>query len=147
MIQQMKQKFNSDCKCRSKRTGAAVSRIASTLVLTVLIAFFSAFAFAGNADVVGGNITSLGDGRYRVEATVKHADTGWDHYADRWDVLSPDGTVLGVRELLHPHENEQPFTRSLTLEIPTGIKVITLQANDSVHGLGGATFELTVPDS
>ena len=147
MIQQMKQKFNSDCKCRSKRTGSAVGRMASTLLSTVLIALFSAFAFAGDADVVGGSITSLGDGRYRIEATVKHADTGWDHYADRWDVLSPDGTVLGVRELLHPHENEQPFTRSLTLEIPVGIKVITLQANDSVHGLGGATFELTVPDS
>ena len=96
---------------------------------------------------MGGNITSLGDGRYRVDATVQHADTGWDHYADRWDVLGPDGTVLGVRELAHPHVNEQPFTRSLTLEIPAGITRITLQANDSVHGLGGKTFELEVPQS
>ena len=148
MIQQLKQKHNSDGKCNSKQTGSATSRVATTLLPSVLIAaLFSPYAFAGEADVVGGSITSLGDGRYRVDATVKHADTGWDHYADRWDVLGPDGALLGVRELLHPHENEQPFTRSLTLEIPAGIKVITLQANDSEHGLGGKTFELTVPDS
>jgi len=104
-------------------------------------------AYAGEADVVGGSITALGDGRYRIDATVRHADVGWDHYADRWDVVGPDGTILGVRELAHPHENEQPFTRSLTLEIPAGIATVTLQANDSVHGLGGETFELTVPAS
>jgi hypothetical protein len=28
-------------------------------------------------------------------------------------VLAPDGTVLGRRELLQPHETEQPFTREL----------------------------------
>ena len=26
--------------------------------------------------------------------TVRHADTGWDHYADKWDVVAPDGAVL-----------------------------------------------------
>lgn len=127
---------------------STLSRIFQGLVALVLTAgLFSPMAYAGEADVVGGNITSLGDGRYRVDATVQHADTGWDHYADRWDVLGPDGTVLGVRELAHPHVNEQPFTRSLTLEIPAGITRITLQANDSVHGLGGKTFELEVPQS
>ena len=148
MIQQSKQKHNSKFRSDSNRPGSARTHTATALLSSVLIAtLFSPFAFAGEADVVGGSITSLGDGRYRVDATVKHADTGWDHYANRWDVLGPDGALLGVRELLHPHENEQPFTRSLTLEIPAGIKVITLQANDSVHGLGGETFELTVPDT
>lgn len=113
-----------------------------TLALSGL---FSTTAYADEADIVGGSITALGEGRYRIDATVLHADTGWDHYANRWDVLGPDGEVLGVRELAHPHENEQPFTRSLTLEIPDGIKTVTLQANDSVHGLGGKTFELQVP--
>ena len=102
-------------------------------------------ANAGETDVIAGKITSLGGERYRVDATLQHADTGWDHYADRWDVLAPDGTVLGVRELAHPHVNEQPFTRSLTLQIPADVKLITLRANDSVHGTGGMTFELQVP--
>jgi hypothetical protein len=74
---------------------------------------------------------------------VRHADTGWDHYANRWDVLAPDGTVLGTRTLLHPHENEQPFTRSLSgVSVPEGVRSVTIRANDSVHGEGGR--EVTV---
>ena len=114
-------------------------------LLTGLILMLSSTSWAGEADVVGGAITALGDGRFRVDATVRHDDTGWDHYANRWDVLAPDGTILGSRVLAHPHENEQPFTRSLTLEIPADVTEITLQANDSVHELGGETFTLSVP--
>jgi hypothetical protein len=36
-------------------------------------------------------------GSYRFDVTVRHADTGWDHYADAWDILTPDGTLLGSR--------------------------------------------------
>ena len=114
-------------------------------LLTGLILILSSTSWAGEADVVGGAITALGDGRFRVDATVRHDDTGWDHYANRWDVLAPDGTILGSRVLAHPHENEQPFTRSLTLEIPADVTEITLQANDSVHELGGEAFTLSVP--
>ena len=62
-------------------------------------------------------------------------------------MLDPEGNVIGVRKLAHPHENEQPFTRSLTLTIPAGTAFITLQANDSVHGLGGQTFKIQMPSS
>jgi hypothetical protein len=56
---------------------------------------------------------------FLVDVTVRSADRGWDYYADAFEVLSPDGTVLGRRELLHPHENEQPFRRELQgLKIP-----------------------------
>jgi len=113
----------------------------------IIAGAFSFGVFAGEADVVDGRIEALGGDRYRVSATVQHADTGWDHYANRWDVLDPEGNVIGVRELAHPHENEQPFTRSLTLDIPAGTQFITLRANDSVHGLGGLTFKLDLPDS
>jgi hypothetical protein len=40
--------------------------------------------------------------------TVRHADEGWEHYADCWEVLTLDGEVLATRELAHPHDNEQP---------------------------------------
>jgi len=100
---------------------------------------------AGEADVVDVAIKKSGDGQFRIDATVKHDDTGWDHYANRWDVVAPDGTVLGSRILAHPHENEQPFTRSLTLAIPANIASVTIRANDSVHELGGAEFTIDVP--
>ena len=29
---------------------------------------------------------------WRFDVTISHPDTGWDHYADGWEVLAPDGT-------------------------------------------------------
>jgi hypothetical protein len=100
-----------------------------------------ATAQAGEADVVDVTATAEGGGRWRFDVSVRHADEGWDHYADRWEVLSPEGTVLGTRTLLHPHETEQPFTRSLSgVAIPDGIDEVEVRAHDSVHGYGGATM-------
>lgn len=102
-------------------------------------------AQAGEADVTAATATQDIRGTWTVSATLLHADEGWDHYADRFDVLSPDGTVLGSRTLFHPHVNEQPFTRSLSsLSIPDDVDVITVRAHDSVHELGGAMVEITL---
>ena len=60
--------------------------------------------------------------------------------------MAPDGTVLGTRVLLHPHENEQPFTRSLSgVEIPDGINEVLIRAHDNVDGYGATTFRLKLP--
>lgn len=106
-------------------------------------------AAAGEADVIAVSVTALattGDQvRYRFDVTVQHADTGWDHYADAWEVVGPDGAVLATRTLFHPHVEEQPFTRSLTAELPAGLEAVTVRAHDSVHGLGGAEMRVTLP--
>ncbi|MDH3639214.1 MAG: hypothetical protein OES09_12255 [Gammaproteobacteria bacterium] len=81
-----------------------------------------------------------------ISATVKHADTGWEHYANHWRVLLADGTELAKRVLHHPHVEEQPFTRSLgSVIIPAGTTHVFIEAHDSVDGYGGAQFELAVP--
>jgi len=78
--------------------------------------------------------------------TVKHQDKGWDHYANRWEVLTPDGDVIATRTLLHPHVNEQPFMRSLShVKIPEGVKKVVVRAHDSVHGYGGKTVTVRIP--
>jgi hypothetical protein len=103
-------------------------------------------AAGGEADVLDVRATPTEVGSYRFEVTVQHADTGWDHYADTWEVLTPDGAVLGTRTLLHPHADEQPFTRSLTgVSIPDGVTEVTVRAHDSVHGHGGKTLTVAVP--
>ena len=100
-------------------------------------------AVAGEADVVGAEAVREGDGTWRFRVTVRHTDEGWDHYADRWQVVAPDGRVLGTRVLLHPHETEQPFTRSLGgVSIPDGVDRVIIRAHDSVHGDGGAEIEV-----
>ena len=103
-------------------------------------------ALAGEADVLDVRISRSGAGTYSFAVTVRHGDTGWDHYADRWEVVAPDGTVLGTRVLLHPHEHEQPFTRSTSgVRIPDGIETVTVRAHDSVDGLGGIEMSVAVP--
>ena len=105
----------------------------------------STMAFAGEADVVAAKARKSGDG-WNFDVTVAHADTGWDHYANGWEVVGPDGTVYGTRELLHPHVDEQPFTRSQPeITIPREIGSITIRAHDSVHGYGSKTLTVDVP--
>ena len=112
--------------------------IASILFLTAPGA-----ALAGEADVLEAKATSSGGNVWTVSATIKHADTGWEHYADSFQVLTPDGTVLGTRVLYHPHVEEQPFTRSLSgVEIPADVDKVIVRAGDKVHGYGGATVEI-----
>ncbi len=82
---------------------------------------------------------------WTFDVTVRHPDTGWDHYADGWTVFAPDGTELGYRELLHPHETEQPFTRSLSgVEVPDGITEVVVKARCSVDGWAEEGFRLTL---
>lgn len=95
-------------------------------------------AFAGEADVIDATAMNSGGNTWQVSATVQHADEGWDHYANAFEVLGPDGSVLETRVLFHPHVNEQPFTRSVSVTVPEGITQITVRAVDSVHGHGGA---------
>lgn len=100
-------------------------------------------AFSGEADVVDAAATRQPDGTWTFAVTVSHADEGWEHYANRWDVVGPDGTVYGQRELLHPHVDEQPFTRSLSgVVIPGDVARVVIRANDSVHGAGGREMEI-----
>ncbi|MEP1208001.1 MAG: hypothetical protein ABJM29_18430 [Rhizobiaceae bacterium] len=102
-------------------------------------------AGAGEVDVTDVKVRKTGANTYRFDVTLKHADTGWDHYANKWEVVAPDGTVLGTRVLAHPHVEEQPFTRSLGgVKIADGIKQVTIRGGDSVHELGGVEMKVSL---
>ncbi len=94
-----------------------------------------------------------------VKATVSGSEAGYDfsvtvsspydtpdRYADAWRVVGEDGTVYGVRELVHDHANEQPFTRSLTgVVIPESVDSVIIEARDQTYGWGGGTVVLDLP--
>jgi hypothetical protein len=87
--------------------------------------------------------TMIADASFAGEADVVGADAGWEHYADKWEVLTPDGKVINTRVLAHPHDNEQPFTRSLGgIRIPAGMAKVRVRAHDKVHGYGGAEMDV-----
>jgi hypothetical protein len=106
----------------------------------------AASAHAGKADVVAARLVPDAGGTFRVEVTVRSDDKGWHKYADKWEVLAPDGRVLATRVLLHPHEYEQPFTRDLDgVAVPPGIAEVRIRAHDKVEGWGGAEITVKVP--
>jgi hypothetical protein len=85
-------------------------------------------------------------GVWDFHVTVRHDDTGWDHYADWWRITTTDGKEIAKRELQHPHVDEQPFTRSLEgVRIPDEVTTVVIEAHDKVHGYGGrkVTVDLT----
>jgi len=104
-----------------------------------------AMLFAGEADVIGVEVDKSGS-IYSFSVTVKHGDEGWQHYADGWDIVSPEGQVIATRVLYHPHVNEQPFTRSLSgVVIDKNISSVIVRAHDLVHGYGGKEMVVELP--
>ena len=110
---------------------------------------------SGNADVEYVRAVEAADGSWTFHVTVRHPDAGWDDYADGWDVVTPDGMILKpdpdspfTRLLLHPHEDEQPFTRSQSgIVIPEGVDQVRVRAHDLVDEFGGreVLVDLTSP--
>ena len=127
-----------------------MTRIGRSGVFTALAIVFAAAwpgeAAAGKASVVKATASRGADGSYSFTATVAHADTGWKHYANKFEILTPDGKVLHTRVLYHPHVDEQPFTRgSGNVKIPTGITSVIVRAWDNVHMAGEKTFTVKLP--
>ena len=117
------------------------------LIFTIcgLMALTSSLVFAGEAAVLDVKVSKVEADVYRFSVTVKHEDEGWDHYADKWDVLDLQGNILGTRVLMHPHVEEQPFTRSMTLSIPMHVKDVKVRVHDKVHGYGGEEIVVKLP--
>ena len=78
--------------------------------------------------------------------TLEHADEGWNHYANQWDVVTLDDKLLKSRVLYHPHVDEQPFTRSLSgVVIPREMKQVKIRASDSKHGFSKKEWIVDLP--
>jgi len=113
-----------------------------TALLSSLFAFYS-LALANEVEVVNVKATQASDKTWSFAVTLKHADEGWDHYANEWQVIAPDDKILATRTLYHPHVNEQPFTRGTQgVKISGDIKTVRIIAKDTVHGLSKNAVEL-----
>ena len=111
------------------------TKLKTQIVLTVLFLTIISVGrvCAGDVEIVKTQF-EYRTGSWYVNTTLRHGDTGWSHYADAWRVVTERGEVLGTRTLFHPHEQEQPFTRSHTVQIPKGTNIVFVEAHDKVHG-------------
>lgn len=115
-------------------------------LMLLFLVFWGPPSFAGEADVVEVKVSKSDKNLYNFTVTVLHKDTGWKHYANKWDIIDKKGAVLGTRILHHPHVEEQPFTRSLSgVEIPDNIKAVKVRAYDSIHKYGGKVVSIELP--
>jgi len=131
------------------RTGIfAAMRQVGLLALLMLIQ--STALATGGADVLKVDARQTSAETWHFSVTIAHPDTGWDHYVDGWDVVLPDGSVVKpapreqfTRTLVHPHVNEQPFTRSQGgVNIPAGVKRVTVRAHIKSDGYVGKIMEV-----
>jgi hypothetical protein len=102
--------------------------------LVLLLSIFLAGAVAASPVEIVKTRFEYRAGTWYVNTTLRHDDTGWDHYADAWRVMDEKGNVISTRTLFHPHENEQPFTRSQSMEIPKGVNIVYVEAHCKVSG-------------
>ena len=88
------------------------------------------------------------DGSWCFSAAVRHNDESWEHYADGWEVVDLQGNQLGERPLAHPHDNEQPFTRSqCNIKIPEAVSKVAVRAKCNQHGFGGKAVVIDLTTS
>jgi hypothetical protein len=100
---------------------------------------------AADADVLDVKAVQTSANTWTFTVTIFHPDKGWEDYADGWDVVLTDGAIIKpdpdspfTRLLLHPHDTEQPFTRSQSgIVIPIAVTEVTVRAHDLVDGFGG----------
>lgn len=122
------------------------SHMLKVAVLAGAVSMASLSAQAGPTSVLDATATANADGTYSFSATLTHRDEGWSHYANKWEVVTPEGRVIGTRTLFHPHVDEQPFTRSLArVEVPIGVTEVIIRGYDNVHGAGDRTFTVKLP--
>lgn len=107
------------------------------MLKTVLSAFFILTAQAAAADyatIKSVRATQKG-GLWSFTVTISHEDRGWEHFSDAWRVVDKTGKQIAIRELIHPHVDEQPLTRSLSgIDLPDNMKEVGIQVRDTVGG-------------
>ena len=95
---------------------------------TTELAAVTAVSFTGDA------------GSYTFSVTIQSLDTGCTQYADWWEVIRPDGSLVYRRILTHSHIDEQPFTRSGGPVNVTADEDILVRAHMNSNGYGEQVF-------
>ncbi len=81
---------------------------------------------------------------YTFSVTLESPDTGCAQYADWWEIIGLDGTLIYRRILTHSHVGEQPFSRAGgPVNIGENIQVY-VRAHMNNTGYGSSVFKGSV---
>ena len=95
--------------------------------------------------VLAAEAAQVDNGDWRFSVTLSSLYDSPERYADAWRVLDEMDHQLGIRVLGHDHSDEQPFTRSGTIQIPKGTGTVFIEGRDQLNGWSGQRFEIKIP--
>ena len=97
--------------------------------LLVLFLLVSTSAFAQPPVILKAEAIVKTNQLFDIAVTLRHPDTGWEHFANQWVVILDGETEIAKRTLHHPHVDEQPFKRYVRdVRIPIDAKLIEVFA-------------------
>ena len=115
----------------------------NNILLLLSLVLYIIITTASDVQLLTAAIIHQSQDEYLVSIKLQHEDTGWDHYADEWRIVDQQGTVLGTRVLLHPHVQEQLFTRALSnVKLDDKHTKIYIEAHDKQHGWAKEKLEI-----
>lgn len=95
------------------------------------------------ADVLAVQVTGRSNA-YEFSVELRSPDKDCGQYADWWEVLSEDGTLLYRRILTHSHVTEQPFVRSGGPILIESSDVVLVRGHMRPAGYGGKVLSGSV---
>lgn len=91
------------------------------------------------------SVSAAGDaGSYTFSVGIESPDTGCSQYANWWEVITEDGTLVYRRILGHSHVDEQPFVRSGGSVAITENQVVIIRAHMNSSGYGTSVLKGSV---
>lgn len=112
----------------------------------LVLCLFGQSVWAGHADVFTVEVTPQNKQLYTFTIKLRHLDSGWDHYANRIEIIAPDGKILHSLRIAEPHIQQQPFTHQVTdVHIPYNFTWVKIRAHDVQHGYGGRIVTSSIP--
>lgn len=99
----------------------------------------------GLADVVSVEVSG-DDGAYTFAVGLRSEETGCDLYADWWEVVDPQGSLVYRRVLGHSHPDEQPFVRSGGPVDIQADDLVWIRGHMAPGGYGGVAYSGSVSE-
>ncbi|MCX7889846.1 MAG: hypothetical protein N2422_08995 [Rhodobacteraceae bacterium] len=110
--------------------GAPMRRIAA--LLTGLLMAMPCLADAPSIIAAEARPGRMG---WTIRVTLRHHDSGWDHFASGWSISLPDGETIATDDIPGPHVGQMEFAVVMKgVDVPAGTAYVLVRARCNLVG-------------